>query len=287
MFDTAIIGTGPAGLSAAISLKMRGKDVVWFGSMEMSPKVERSEKIANYPGVGIVGGKELNESFRAHAKALELEPVDKMVTGITKLRDRYVLLAENDMFEAKTVLLAIGSVAAKGFPGEAEYLGHGVSYCATCDGMFYKGKTIAVFCGAKRFEHEVRYLADIAEKVYLFAAYPDCGIELPNVELMTAKIKAVNGEKRISTLSLTDGAELPVNGLFCLRNAVAPTALLKNLELDGPHIAVDRKQATNLPGCFAAGDCTGLPYQIAKAVGEGNVAAHTILDYIAEQEETK
>ena len=287
MFDTAIIGTGPAGLSAAISLKMRGKDLIWFGSMEMSPKVERSEKIANYPGVGIVGGKELNESFRAHARALELEPVDKMVTGITKLRDRYVLLAENEMYEAKTVLLAIGSVAAKGFPGEAEYLGHGVSYCATCDGMFYKGKTIAVFCGAKRFEHEVKYLADIAEKVYLFTAYPDCEIELPNVECMTAKIKAVNGEKRISTLSLTDGTELPVNGLFCLRNAVAPTTLLKKLELDGPHIAVDRKQATNLPGCFTAGDCTGLPYQIAKAVGEGNVAAHSILDYIAEQEETK
>ena len=287
MFDTAIIGTGPAGLSAAISLKMRGKDVVWFGSMDMSFKVERSEKIANYPGVGIIGGRELNESFRAHAGALGLEPGDKMVTGITKLRDRYVLLAENEMYEAKTVLLAIGSVAAKGFPGEAEYLGHGVSYCATCDGMFYKGKTIAVFCGAKRFEHEVKYLADIAEKVFLFAAYPDCGIGLPNVELMTARIKAVNGEKRITALSLTDGTELPVNGLFCLRNAVAPTTLLKKLELDGPHIAVDRKQATNLPGCFAAGDCTGLPYQIAKAVGEGNVAAHSILDYIAEQEETK
>ena len=102
-----------------------------------------------------------------------------------------------------------------------------------------------------------------------------------------SRITQVNGEKRIKSLSLNDGSELAVDGLFCLRNAVAPTTLLPKLELDGAHIVVNRKQETNLPGCFAAGDCTGLPYQIAKAVGEGNVAAHTILKYLAEQEETK
>ena len=285
MFDTAIIGTGPAGLSAAITLKMRGKDVLWFGSLDMSYKIEKSEKIANYPGVGVISGPALNESFRAHAKALGLEPVDKMVTGITKLRNGYVLMAENEMYQAKTVLLAVGAVPAKGFPGEAEYLGHGVSYCATCDGMFYKGKTIAVFCGAKRFEPEIRYLAEMADTVYLFAPYADCGIDLPNVQKLNARITQVNGEKRIKSLSLNDGSELAVDGLFCLRNAVAPTTLLPKLELDGAHITVNRKQETNLPGCFAAGDCTGLPYQIAKAVGEGNVAAHTILEYLSDKED--
>ena len=287
MIDTAIIGTGPAGLSAAINLTMRGKEILWFGSPEMSFKIEKSEKIANYPGFSEISGAALNEQFRAHAKRLGLEPVDQMVTGITKLRDRYVLMAENEMYEARTILLTIGAAAPRGFPGETEYLGHGVSYCATCDGMFYKGKTIAVFCSAKRFEPEVIYLADMAQTVYLFAPYSDCGVALPNVRKMDAKITQVNGEKRIKALRLNDGSELAVDGLFCLRNAVAPTTLLPKLELDGPHIAVNRKQETNLPGCFAAGDCTGLPYQIAKAVGEGNVAAHTILEYLAEQEESK
>ena len=274
MIDTAIIGTGPAGLSAAITLKMRGKEILWFGSFEMSPKVEISEKIANYPGVGVTGGKELNEAFRAHARALDLEPIDKMVTGITKLRDRYVLMAENEMYEAKTVLLATGAVTAKGFLGEVEFLGHGVSYCATCDGMFYRGKTIAVYCGAKRFEAEVRYLAEMAKKIWLFASYADCDIDLPNVERMNARITGVTGERRIKSLALNDGSELAVDGLFCLRNALAPATLLPGLELDGAHITVN----------FAAGDCTGLPYQITKAVGEGNVAAHTIIEYLAEEE---
>ena len=157
--------------------------------------------------------------------------------------------------------------------------------CSPPGSFVYKGKTIAVFCGAKRFEPEVRYLADMAGTVYLFAPYADCGIDLPNVHKLNARITQVNGEKRIKSLSLNDGSELAVDGLFCLRNAVAPTTLLPKLELDGAHITVNRKQETNLPGCFAAGDCTGLPYQIAKAVGEGNVAAHTILEYLSEKED--
>ena len=277
MFDAAVIGTGPAGLSAAINLKNRGKSVLWFGSKEMSGKVEKSERIANYPGLGLISGQELNEKLREHAKTLGLEITDRMVTNITRMKNSFMLLADNEIFEAKTLILCTGVVPAKGLPGEAELLGRGVSYCATCDGMFYRGKTIAVLCGAKRYEHEVKYLAEIAEKLYLFAAYPDCEVEAENIVRLSGAIREVKGEKKVSSIVLRDGTEIPVNGLFCLRNAVAPTTLLPKLELDGAHIVVNRKQETNLPGCFAAGDCTGLPYQIAKAVGEGNVAAHTIL----------
>ena len=280
MLDCAIIGTGPAGLSAALNLKLHEKDFVWFGSPANSDKVGKSEKIANYPGMGLLSGAELNEKFRAHAEVMGIEITDRMVTTIMPMGDYYALLADNEMYEAKTLLMATGVVAGKGFENEKELLGRGVSYCATCDGFLYKGKTIAVFCGAKRYEHEVEYLAGLAEKVYLSTGYKDCGIDLPNVEKVGA-IRTVNGEKRVAGITLQDGTAIEVSGLFCLRTAVAPTTLLPRLAMEGPHIVVNRAQETNLPGCFAAGDCTGRPYQIAKAVGEGNVAADSIVKYLA------
>lgn len=283
MYDAAIIGAGPAGLSAAINLKLHNKGFIWFGAADLSDKVERSEKIANYPGMGLVTGAELNQRFAAHAREMDIAPADKMVTSIMPMKDHFALLAENDIYEAKTLLLATGAAAAKGFPGEQELLGHGVSYCATCDGFLYKGKTIAVYCGAKRFEHEVIYLAELAERVYFFAGYQNCGISLPNVERPAQPVKRVEGEKRVSALALGDGSSLPIDGFFCLRSAVAPATLLPGLSMDGPHIVVDREMATSRPGCFAAGDCTGRPYQIAKAVGEGNTAAHSMIEYLAKQ----
>ena len=282
MYDAVIIGSGPAGLSAAINLKLHEKDFLWFGSRDYSDKVEKSEKIANYPGLGLIPGAELNARFDAHAKEMGLEPVDKKVTNVMPADGYLMVLAENEVYETKTLLLATGVLTAKSYEGEDELLGRGVSYCATCDGFLYKGKTIAVFCGAPRYEHEVEYLAGIAEKVYLSAGYPNCGVDLPNVEKI-APVRAVQGGMKVAQIVLHDGTEIPVDGLFILRNAVAPGTLVPGLATDGPHIVVDRKQATNVPGVYAAGDCTGRPYQIAKAVGEGNVAAHEMLDYMAKK----
>lgn len=281
MYDVAIIGAGPAGLSAALNLKLHNRSILWFGNKGQSRKVALSEKIANYPGVPMVSGEELNRRFSAQAEEMGLEITDKMVTKIMPTKKGFQLLGDDEIYEAKTVLLAGGSVSAKGFPGEAELLGRGVSYCATCDGFLYRGKTIAVYCGDKRFEHEVAYLAGLAFKVYLFTSYRDVSVAQENVELQSSPVRAVNGDRRVTSLLLADGAELPVDGFFILRSAIAPTTLLYGLEMDGPHIVVDRSCATNKPGVFAAGDCTGRPYQIAKAVGEGNVAAHSILEYLA------
>ncbi len=282
MFDAAIIGTGPAGLSAAINLKLHDKSVVWFGSAQGSDKVEKSEKIANYPGMGLISGPELNAHYAAHAQTLGLTVEDKMVTNIMPAEDHFMLLAENEVYEAKTVLLATGVVSARSFSGEADLLGRGVSYCATCDGFLHRGKTIAVFCAAARYEHEVEYLAGLAAKVYLYTPYKDSAVTAPNVEKI-APIRAVLGTERVTGVELFDGTQIQAEALFCLRNAVAPTSLLPSLTVEGAHIVVDRQQRTNLPGCFAAGDCTGRPYQLAKAVGEGNVAAHSMLEYLAEK----
>jgi thioredoxin reductase (NADPH) len=280
-YDAAIIGAGPAGLSAALTLKLHNKSILWFGSRDLSLKVERSERIANYPGVPMTGGADLNKLFQRQMEEMGLELTDRMVTLITPAGKSFMLLADNEIFEAKTVILCSGTAQAKGFPGEAELLGRGVSYCATCDGFLYKGKTIAVYCGAKRYEHEVKDLAGFASEVHLFTPYADSEIALPNVRRLPAPIKAVNGGMRVESLSLTDGSTLPVDGIFILRSAIAPTTLLQGLEMDGPHISVNRRQETNIPGFYAAGDITGRPYQIAKAVGEGNVAAHAALVFLA------
>lgn len=282
MYDAAIIGSGPAGLSAALNLKLHEKNIIWFGSEGLSAKVEKSERIANYPGNPMVEGPALNVIFRKQIQEAGLVLTDRMVTNISATRKGFLVLGGNDIYDAKTVLLATGSVSAKGFGGEQELLGHGVSYCATCDGFLYKGKTIAVFCGAKRYEHEVEYLANLAAKVYLFAPYEDCGIDLPNVIRPKSGIRAIVGEERVQGVTLADDSLLPLEGVFLLRNAVAPATLLKGLEMDGAHIVVNRQMETGKKGCFAAGDCTGRPYQIAKAVGEGNVAAHAILEYLSE-----
>lgn len=285
MYDVAIIGTGPAGLSAALNLKLHNKEIIWFGSADLSMKVEKSEKIANYPGTTKISGPELNAQFKKQIEDAGLEITDKMVTNIAPTRKGFMLLGDNDMFEAKAVLLATGTVSGKAMPGEEELLGKGISYCATCDGFLYKGKTIAVLCGAERYEHEVAYLAELAEKVYLSATYPGCSIDLPNVEKLASPIKSILGDMRITGIETRDGEIKNVDGCFILRTSVAPTSLISGIEMDGPHIVVNRQMETSLKGVFAAGDCTGRPYQVTKATGEGNVAAHSILEYLSSMEE--
>ena len=282
MYDAAIVGTGPAGFSAAINLRLHNKNFIWFGSAAFSDKVQKSHKIANYPGFHMISGAELNEKLAAQADKLEIHITDKMVTSITKAEEYYLLLAANDVYKAKTVLLAVGVAAAKEIDGEQKLLGRGVSYCATCDGFFFKNKTIAVFCASPKYEYELEYLAGMAGKVYLYTPYKASSIALPNITQLEKPIKKIGGESKAESIILSDRTEIKVDGVFIMRNTIAPSTLLSDIEMDGAHIRVNRLLETNYSGCFAAGDCTGRPYQIAKAVGEGNVAAHSIIKYLAD-----
>ena len=277
-YDIVIIGTGPAGLSAAITAKVRNKKILLVGSKDLSPKVEKAHMIQNYLGLPSVSGEKMAEAFQQHLDDMGIEVAEKKINTVYAMGDYFGIQAGTEMFEADSVILATGVTMDKPLPGENEFLGRGVSYCATCDGFLYKQKSIAVLCSAKRYEHEVKYLAELAKKVYLYAAYSDCEINLPNVELLGSSIREIKGQERVEHITTLSGEEYPVDGVFILRTAVAPTSLMNNLEVDGNHIAVNRKMETNIPGCYAAGDCTGRPYQIAKAVGEGNIAAHSIVE---------
>jgi len=282
MYDVAIIGTGPAGLSAALTLKLHNKEIIWFGSPALSDKVGKSEKIANYPGVPMVSGTDLNAAFEAQAKEMELEPKDARVTNIADMGGKYMVLADNEVYETRAILLATGVASAKGMEGEAELLGRGVSYCATCDGFLYKGKTVAVFCTDERMAHDIKYLEEICGKVYVYTSF---GYEAAaeTTEKLGSPFKKLSGGLKCDSVELANGTKLDVDGVFILRPAIAPATLFPGLETEGAHIKAGRSQETNYKGCYAAGDCTGRPYQIAKAVGEGNVAAHAILEYLNEQ----
>ena len=282
MFDAAIIGTGPAGLSAALTLQIHGKQIIWFGAKPICEKVAKAEKINNYPGLPAISGADLAAQFQAHADQMGLTVTEQVVNSIIPMGGHYALSAGADFYEAKTVLFATGIAASGTLPHEAELVGRGVSYCATCDGMLYRGKNIAVICTAKRLEHEISYLAELAAHIDLFALYKDCGIDLPNVTLRTEKPQGVLGEERFSGLTLSSGETLEADGLFCLRTAISLNTLLPDLQTQDGHIKVSRNQETNLPHVYAAGDCTGRPYQYTKAVGEGNVAAHSIVKALAE-----
>jgi len=282
-YDCIIIGSGPAGLSAAINLKIYNKNFLWFGNANLSDKVEKAEQVNNYPGLPGVTGKELQQAYLSHKEAMNLEIRDKIVSSIYDMGGYFNVMAENEFFETESIVLAVGVVAANQYAGEAEFVGRGVSYCATCDGALYKGKKIAVVSTAKRFEHEVKFLADLAEQVYFFPFYKDCEVEGDNIEQIQKAIKEIKGGFRADTLVLGDGSELAVDGIFIMRNAIAPTTLLSKLEMEDGHIGVNRKMETNVEGVFAAGDCTGKPYQYTKAVGEGNVAAHSVIAYLGEK----
>lgn len=282
-YDCIIIGSGPAGLSAAINLKTYNKNFLWFGSANLSDKVKKAELVNNYPGLPGVSGRDLLVAFQAHREAMELSVTDKIVSSIYDMGEYYNVMAENQFYETDSIILAMGVVNAKQYPGENAFLGRGVSYCATCDGALYRGKKIAVIATSKRFEHEIAFLAELAEKVYLFPFYKDCEVTGENIEKITKAPKEIKGGFRVEELVLGEQEALQADGVFIMRNAIAPTTLLPKLEVKDGHIWVNRQMGTNLKGVFAAGDCTGKPYQYTKAVGEGNIAAHSVIEYLGEK----
>ena len=282
MYDCIIIGSGPAGLSAAINLKTYNKNFVWFGTKTLSDKIQKAEKIVNYPGFSEITGTQLADRFTEHIESAGLAITEKTVTNIMGTGDYYMVLADNEIYEAKTLILAMGVMAARPLDGEDEFLGKGVSYCATCDGMLYKDKKIAVISNDSKFEHEVEYLADLASEVLYYPTFAS-DVKRDNVVISKDFPKEILGESNVNALVLRSQEKVDVDGVFCLRNAIAPARLIPGIELENGHVLVDRTMATNLAGCFACGDCTGRPYQYAKAVGEGNVAVHSAVEYLHEE----
>ena len=280
-YDVIVIGGGPAGLSAAVQARVRNKSVLVVSSPTADLPVWKAERIDNYLGLPGLSGAELMERFEAHAQELGVERRTGRALNAMPMDGGFFVAVDSDVVEGSALVLASGVSQGPALPGELEHLGAGVSYCATCDGMLYRNKDVVVVGKSAHAPEEANYLHGLGCRVTYVSAKAPEGLD-PAIPVVQAKRLSILGEGKVSGVE-ADGNTIPCDGVFLLRSAVAPTQLLPGLELDGPYIRVDRNMATNLPGVFAAGDCTGLPLQISKAVGEGLVAGLRAAEYLDHQ----
>ena len=283
MYDLLVIGGGPAGLSAALNARRRNKRVLLAAKETISSKLRPAGRIENYPGLPGVSGLELAERFREHAVAAGVEILSEEVIGIQPQEGGFFVIGKKESYEAAAVILATGALQKASLPGETELAGRGVSYCATCDGMFFRDRDVMVISQLPAGEEEATFLAGICRKVYYLPEYEGEYHLPPGVELVNGKALRLEGEERLERVITTAG-EYQVAGVFIERPGLPPEQLCPGLAMADGAIQVDRRMATNIPGLFAAGDCTGRPWQIAKAVGEGQVAALSAVQYLAERE---
>jgi thioredoxin reductase (NADPH) len=278
-YDLAIIGTGPAGLSAALNASIRNKRFILFGSSQLSGKIEKAHMIHNYLGLPEIRGVELKAKYLEHLKQMGIAITEKKVTNLYDMSGYFSILANNELYEAKSVILATGVQTGKGFMGEIEYLGKGVSYCATCDGMLYRNKVVTVIAYNREEEKEAEYLAELASKVYYIPMYKEPAQLSSCIEILRDKPVEITGSVTVNKLLLKEHT-IETDGIFILRDTISPATLIPGIMTDHNHIKVDRTMKTSIPGCYAAGDVTGKPYQYLKAAGEGNIAALSAVSYI-------
>ena len=278
-YDLAIIGSGPAGVSAALNAKIRKKNFIIFGSKELSNKLTKAEKINNYLGFYGKSGAQIRDEFIKHMESMDISITEEKINNIYAMGDYFSLIANDKMYEASAIILATGVNFGRPFKGEEELLGKGVGYCATCDAPLYKDKIVTIIAYNKHEEDEVNFISTIASKVYYIPMYKEKVEVDEKVQIINDIPVEIIGKERVEKLILKN-SEIETDGIFILRDSVSPSQLVPGLELDENNVKVDRKMTTNLQGCFAAGDIVGAPYQYIKAAGEGNIAALSAVSYI-------
>lgn len=282
-YDLLILGAGPAGLAAAIGARGRGKTVLVVGNRWQDSPLARAERIDNYLGLPGLTGTELLARFHHHAAEAGVEFLTGKALSVMAW-EGFQMTVGSDVCAGGALILAPGVVRQSKYPGEAEYLGRGVSYCATCDGMLFRNRPVAVVGRSSGAPGEANYLQSIGCQVVYVSPQPPEGLD-PAIPYVKASRLAVRGDQTVTGLE-ADGSLIPCAGVFILRSAVAPADLLPGLAIENGVIKVDRQMRTSLPGVFAAGDCTGGPLQVAKAVGEGHVAALSACEYLDNRKET-
>jgi len=268
MFDIAVVGAGPAGYSAAINARKRDKSVIVIG--QHTGWLAKAEKIENYPGLPDISGAEMLSIMRDQAMTLGAQVRPGIVHQVIDMGESFGLSLGADFVEAKKVILCTGAKQPRLLSGEETFLGRGVSYCGTCDAMLYRGKDVAVIAQGHEAVSEANFLAGVCRSVTFFGKRDDA-LDA-RVIVRDEKVEAVFGDERAKGV-LVQGEEVSFDGVFIFRDAMALSALMSGIETQGAFIRVDRQMKTSIPGVFAAGDCTGLPLQVAKAVGEGCIAA--------------
>lgn len=302
MLDVVILGAGPAGLGAAIYAARAGLDLMVIDRSPVSGgQVLTTYEVDNYLGLPGLSGGELSEKFRAHADKLEVPFVTAGVTSIENLEDKKLVHTDHGDFEAKAVVFAMGaSHAMLGVEGEMKLAGMGVSYCATCDGAFFRKRTVAVVGGGDVAVEDAIFLAGICKKVYLIHRRDTLRaakslqkklLSLPNVEVVwDSEVKKIDGEEMVENISVynnktAETSQLEVNGIFIAVGIIPNTELLKGMvDMDEKgYVLADETGKTSAPGIFVAGDARRKPMrQIITAVADGANVINAIQNYFIE-----
>ncbi len=297
VWDVLVVGAGPAGLTAAIYSARQGHSTLILHGGKIGGRALEAHRIENYPGFpeGLTG-EELMKLFLDQAKRFGAEIKLETVIGLSDAGDFKIVSTRSGYHQAKTIILATGIQRKQlSVPGEMEFKGRGVSYCAICDGPFFKGKTVAVVGGGHEAVTDALHLTETAAKLYAVPGkkgysenYPEIEVlrKHPKVEIVEgADIAEITGEEFVTGAKLSGGKvnRIGVDGVFILLEHVPTSNILVEAGIDadeGGCIIVDRAQQTNLPGVFAAGDCSCVGWQVVTAAGDGAKAALAAMKYL-------
>ena len=304
MFDVVIIGSGPAGISASIYAKRAGLKAL---TLEQNPlsggQVLNTYEVDNYPGLSGINGFDMGMKFREHADKLGCEFQNAAVSRVRKVsageESGFILETSEGEIFTRTVVAAMGAVHAKlEVPGEEEFAGKGVSYCATCDGAFFRGKMTAVVGGGDVAVEDAIFLARSCEKVYLIHRRDELRAAdilqkelkaLPNIEILwNTVVKEISGEEKAQSLTLEDTRtgvrrSLAADGVFIAVGIVPSGDLMKDMvdHDEQGYFLAGEECATSVPGIFVAGDLRKKKLrQVVTAVADGANAIASVLDYL-------
>lgn len=285
-YDIAIIGAGPAGLSAALNSKIRNKSVILFG--KDSEKLVKTKLISNYLGFAPLSGEELNKNFQKSLAGFDIERSEKKVRTVYAMGDFFAIEVENEseMIEAKSVIMATGIDLKKDLENEEKFFARGVNYCATCDAALYRGKKVVVIGYNEEAIEEANFTSEIVGKV-IFVNMTGDDVNLnENIEIIEGEIPVgFEGSERCEKLIFKSGKEIEADGFFIIKDSSKADRLVPSIKMEEGHILVDNTMSSSIKGLFAAGDITGKPYQIMKAVGQGQTAALSAASFLSKKAE--
>jgi len=294
LYDVIILGGGPTALGSAIYAARFAMDLLVIGKI-YGGLIASTHVVENYPGITSVSGTELMEMFRDHINSLNIPYITDEINSIEKEEDHFLLKSVFMSFKARSVIFATGSARKKlNIPGEDEYAGKGVSYCATCDGPFFNDKVLAVVGGSDSAAKEALFLAQHAKKVYIVYRGDEIRAEPINKKRVdeNSKIEIINntniteikGEESVTSVIFDNDKELHVDGVFIEVGSIPNSEVAKKIDVlvnENDEIIINRKSETNIPGIYAAGDVADAPFkQAITGVAEGVIAAYSVFDYI-------
>ena len=295
-YDLIVLGGGPTAIGCAIYAARFAMDVLVIGKV-FGGLIATTHVVENYPAITSISGSGLMEMFREHMLSLDIPYISDEIMSIENENDHFILHSFFQKFKAYSVCIATGSERKKlGIPGEDDYVGKGVSYCATCDGPFYKGKIVCVIGGSDSAAKEALFLSQNVKKVYIIYRGEEIRAEPINKQrvynndkieiIYNTNVVEIKGENKVKSVIFDNGKEFEIDGVFIEIGSIPNSDIAKNIGVktnEKGEILINRKSETNIPGIFAAGDVADAPFkQAITGVSEGVIAAYSAFDYVKE-----